>query len=192
MARELGLRAPLFPAVWFGLFCSAPTLIGFALTRRFSPSGPLLAILFLTVFSPIIEEIEYRGFGVRHLQRATVWPFWIVVWPSAILFGWGHIEHGQNWQEMAGIFLLTGTGGLVFAWLLARWENLWFPIMLHIAMNLWWELFSVARTVIGGWFPFALQTLTIVLAIAVTLRFTHEKQSKQRVIEPIPAASRPD
>ena len=93
---------------------------------------------------------------------------------------------------MAGIFLLTGTGGFVFAWLLARWENLWGPIMLHIAMNLWWELFSVARTAIGGWFPFALQTLTIVLAIAVTLRFTHEKPSKQRVIEPIPAASRPD
>ena len=132
-------------------------------------------MVFLTLFSPIVEEIEYRGFGVRQLQRGTGWPFWMVVWPSALLFGWGHVEQGQNWKEMAGIFLLVGTGGVVFAWLLARWQNLWFPIMLHIAMNLWWELFSVARTAIGGWLPFVLQTLTVVLAIAVTLRCTSEK-----------------
>jgi len=175
VAGELGLASPLIPAIWFALFCSTPMLIGFAITRRFSPSEPLLPMVFLTLFSPIVEEIEYRGFGVRQLQRGTGWPFWMVVWPSALLFGWGHVEQGQNWKEMAGIFLLVGTGGVVFAWLLARWQNLWFPIMLHIAMNLWWELFSVARTAIGGWLPFVLQTLTVVLAIAVTLRCTSEK-----------------
>jgi hypothetical protein len=36
-------------------------------------------------------------------------------------------------------------------------------------MNLWWELFSVAKTAIGRWFDFALQTLTMLLAIIITL-----------------------
>lgn len=144
-------------------------LVGFIATRCFSPSNTLLTLLFLTLFSPIIEEIEYRGFGVRQFQRGTSWPFWLVVWPSAVLFSWEHIEQGSNWEEQLAIFLMIGTGGVISAWLLHRWQNLWFPIMLHIAMNLWWKLFSVARSVLGGRFAASLQILTMVLAIVITL-----------------------
>jgi len=42
-------------------------------------------------------------------------------------------------------------------------------------MNLWWELFSVAKTAIGGWFPFMLQNLTMLLAIFITLYRTRSK-----------------
>ena len=42
--------------------------------------------------------------------------------------------------------MLTGVGAVMFACLVYRWENLW------------WELFAVAKTAIGGWSPFALQT----------------------------------
>lgn len=167
--NELGLAAPILPAIGFAFACSGPMLVGLIATRRFSPTNTVLALLFLTLFSPIIEEIEYRGFGVRHLQRGTGWPFWLVVWPSAVLFGWGHIEQGSNWEEQLAIFLMIGTGGVISAWLLHRWQNLWFPTMLHVAMNLWWELFSVARSVLGGWFAASLQILTMVLAIVITL-----------------------
>lgn len=92
-----------------------------------------------------------------------------MVWPQAIIFAWGHVEHCANWHEKLGIFAITGAGAVVFAWLLQRWQNLWFPILLHITMNLWWELFSVARTAAGGWFLFALQNLTMLLAIMATL-----------------------
>jgi membrane protease YdiL (CAAX protease family) len=129
----------------------------------------------LTVFSPIVEEIEFRGFGVRQLQRGTRWPFWAVVWPSAILSGYGHVEQGQSWMEMAGLFLLTGTGGVVLAWLVHRWQTLWVAVVLHICMNLWWGLFSVSKNAVGGWFPFLLQTFTIILALLGTLRFTLSK-----------------
>lgn len=174
-ARELGLSAPILPAVAFALGVSLPMLIGFALTRSLNPQLQIRSLLFLTVFSPFIEELEYRGFGVRQFQRGTGWPFWAVVWPSAILFGLGHVEKGQNAQEMAALFLMTGFWAVLVAWLLYRWENLWVPIALHVCMNLWWELFSVARTAIGGWFPFAMQTLTMLLAILVTLYFTRSK-----------------
>jgi len=51
----------------------------------------------------------------------------------------------------------------------------WFAVAFHICMNLWWELFSVAKTAIGGWFPFALQILTMLLAILATLYFTRSR-----------------
>ncbi len=175
ISRELGLSAPILPALAFAFGVSLPMLIGFAITRSLTPHLQLLPILFLTVFSPFIEELEARGFGVRQLQRGTGWQFWAVVWPSAVLFGLCHVERGQSLQEMAGLFLLTGSGGVLFAWLVYRWQNLWVAVALHVCMNLWWELFSVSRTAIGGWFPFALQTLTMLLAILVTLYCTRPK-----------------
>ena len=174
---ELGLSNFTLTATAFGVGVSLPMLLGFAITRGLAPHIDPLALLFLTVFSPIVEEIEFRGFGVRQLQRGTGWPFWAVVWPSAVLFGYGHIERGQSWMEMAGLFLLTGTGGVVFAWLVYRWQTLWVAVLLHICMNLWWELFSVSKSAVGGWFPFALQTFTIILAILGTLRLTSSKLS---------------
>jgi hypothetical protein len=173
--RELGLSAPILPAIGFALGVSLPMLIGFALTRSLTPRLEILPLLFLAVFSPLIEELEFRGFGVRQLQRGTGWPFWAAVWPSAVLFGLVHVEQGQGMAEMAGLFFLTGSGGLLFAWLVYRWQNLWVPVALHICLNLWWELFSVSRNAMGGWFPFALQTLTMLLAIVVTLYFTRSK-----------------
>ena len=175
ISRELGLSAPILPAIAFALGVSLPMLIGFVLTRSLTPHLEILPLLFLTVFSPFIEELEFRGFGVRQLQRGTGWPFWVVVWPSVLLFGWSHVEKGQTLQEMTGLFFITGSGGLLVAWLVHRWQSLWFAVMLHICMNLWWELFSVSRNAIGGWFPFALQAFTMLLAILVTLYLTRSK-----------------
>jgi membrane protease YdiL (CAAX protease family) len=169
ISRELGLSAPVLPAIALALIASSPMLIGFAITRSLIPHIELLPLLFPTVLSPFIEEIEFRGFGVTQLQRGTGWPFWVVVWPSALLFGYGHVEQGQSPPEMVGLFFLTGAGGVTFAWLVHRWQNLWVAVALHICMNLWWELFSVAKTAIGGWFPFMLQNLTMLLAISITL-----------------------
>jgi len=175
ISRKLGLSAPVLPAIAFALIASSPMLIGFAITRSLTPHIKFLPLLFLTVLSPFIEEIEFRGFGVRQLQRGTGWPFWAVVWPSALLFGYCHVEHGQSLQEMAGLFFLTGAGGVTFAWLVYRWQNLWVAVALHTCMNLWWELFSVAKTAIGGWFPFMLQNLTMLLAIFITLYRTQSR-----------------
>jgi len=167
--RQLGLSAPLLPAIVFALIASLPMLIGFADTRSLTPHIQLIPLLFLTVLSPLVEEIEFRGFGVIQLQRGTGCLFWVVVWPSALLFGYGHIETGQSVQEMIELFLLLVAGGVTFAWLVYRWQSLWVAVALHICMNLWWELFSIAKSAIGGWLPFILQTLTMLLAIIITL-----------------------
>lgn len=56
--------------------------------------------------------------------------------------------------------------------LVYRWQSLWVTVALHIFMNLWWELFSVASSAIGGWFDFVLLTVTMLVAIIVTLYWT--------------------
>jgi len=124
IVRELGLSDSPLPAVVFALAASSPMLMGFVLSRGLTPHMEPLTIFFLTVLSPVTEEIEFRGLGVRILQRGTRWPFWILVWPQALLFGLGHIEQGQSFREMAGLMLLTGVGALVFTWLVCRWQSL--------------------------------------------------------------------
>ena len=175
VVNELGLADSPVPALLFALAASAPMLIGFALTRSLTPHMAPLTIFFLTVLSPAAEEIEFRDLGVRVLQRGTGWPFWILVWPQALLFGLGHIEQGQSFLERIELMLLTGLGAVVFAWLVYRWQSLWFPFALHICMNLWWELFSVARSALGGWLPFVLQLASIMLAILITIYWTRRK-----------------
>jgi membrane protease YdiL (CAAX protease family) len=170
--ERLGLSGNSLRALAFGIAASLPMLLGFALNFRLNPHLEFLPLLFRDLFSPLVEEIEYRGFGVLQLQRGTGWPFWAVVWPSAIAFGYGHVEQGQSRLEMLGLFLVTGLGGVVLAWLAYRWQNLWVAVALHICMNLWWDLFSVSNNAIGGWFSFALQTLAIVMAIVGTMYVT--------------------
>jgi hypothetical protein len=63
--RELGFTAPLLPAITFALLVSSPMWIGFALTRRLTPHIQPVPLLFLTFFSPFVEEVESRGFAVR-------------------------------------------------------------------------------------------------------------------------------
>jgi membrane protease YdiL (CAAX protease family) len=179
--RELGLTAALLPAIAFALLVSSPMWIGFALTRKLTPHMQPVPLLFLTFFSPFVEEVEFRGFGVRYLRRGTGWPFWLAVWPSALLVGFGHVEQGQTPLEMAGLFFLTGAGGVTFAWLVYRWQNVWVAVALHICMNLWWELFSVSRSAIGGWLPIALQNLTMLIAILFTLRWTRSTKASAAV-----------
>lgn len=74
-------------------------LVGFALTRSIPPRLAASNLLFLTVFSPIVEELEFRGFGFWQLYRRARWPFWLAILPPAILFALGHIEKGQDWRN---------------------------------------------------------------------------------------------
>jgi len=185
---ELGLTASPLPALAFALVASSPMLVGFAVTRGVTPHMRTLPILFLTVLSPIVEEIEFRGLGVRNLQRGTGWPFWAIVWPQALLFGWGHVEQGQSFADMVGLMLLTGSGAVVFGWLVYRWQSLWFPIVLHVCMNLWWEVFSVSKTALGGWFPFVLQTVSILFAVGITLYWT-KAQNDHPQLRPPPSTT---
>lgn len=167
----LCLNKPVLPGLLFGLIASVPMLTGFVFTRKTEPHLVLPVLLFLDLFSPFAEEVHVRAFGFWQLRKRMAWPFWAAVIPQAILSGLGHIEKGTSWTEIAEIFLLIFSGGVIFSWLLEKWQSIWFPLFLHVFMNLWWDIFTVSDTVLGGWFAFAVQQITMLLAIGITLLY---------------------
>ena len=169
LISDLRLNASPLAAFGFAFTASIPMILGFALTRKVGPDLNVPNLLFLALFSPFVEEVHVRGFGFWQLRNLLKWPFWLAMLPQAALSGLGHIEKGADLIQVLGIFLLIFAGAVVFSWLMDQWHSLWIPFFLHVLMNLWWEVFSVSNTVLGGWFPFALQQLTVLLAIGITL-----------------------
>jgi len=64
--------------------------------------------------------------------------------------------------------------------------NLWAVFGLHCLMNLWWELFGVADTALGGWIANGARLLTITAAILLTIyrdRFWKRLTSDENAVD---------
>lgn len=168
---NFALRTKALRGLVFGFVAASPMLIGFALTRASRISDPL-AVLFLAALFPLAEEIVSRGFAFRMLWQREGWSWWMAAGLVAAVTGLAHVDKGLTALEVFGLFAYTGVGGGVTCWLLARWGSLWFPFGVHMFGNLWWEVFNVSNSAIGGWFAFSLQVTMILLAIAITIRMT--------------------
>ncbi|SCG78963.1 CPBP family intramembrane glutamic endopeptidase [Micromonospora humi] len=95
------------------------------------PAGSLLAqfafaFVFGAVLSPLYEEILYRG--VFYQGLAARMPAVAAVVLSASFFAVAHLPRVFNTVSA----LLAG---LLFAWLLHRYRNLWVPIVAHAVSN---------------------------------------------------------
>jgi membrane protease YdiL (CAAX protease family) len=174
---HFALRRGALRGLGFGLLASSPLLIGLATTRGMHMADPV-ALFFLAVFFPLTEDVMSRGFAFGALYRREGMNLWTAAIVCALVTGAVHVEKGQSLASYAGLFVVTGIGGVLFAWLMARWRTLWAPFALHASMNLWWEVFSVSRTALGGWFPFVLQAATVVTAILLTMRWTAKPDAK--------------
>ena len=173
LRRALAIDRKLPRAVLFGVVCTLPMLVGFALVRSSSVKDAL-AVVYLAFWSPFIEEAVTRGFAFRGL-RGLGWPLWRAAAACAMVTGLAHIEKGQSAAAILGLFAFTGLGGAMFCWLVERWDSLWFPWALHALMNFWWEVFNVAPTAIGGWYAFVLQNGSVLLAILITHKLTRPR-----------------
>ena len=58
-------------------------------------------------------------------------------------------------------------------------DSIWFPWTVHALMNFYWEIFSISKTALGGWFPFFLQWITILLAALLTWKATRKQSAAQ-------------
>jgi len=173
---ELGLTRGFKKGLLFGFVATLPFLLGLAVTHRV---GKLAwrDILYLAFFAPFSEELVVRAYGFGQLYRRCGWPVWVAALLTGAIFGWGHMEKGSTFAEAAALFLLTGIGGVFFAWFYYRWNSIWFPFTAHALMNFYWELFSVSKTALGGWVPFTFQWATLLLATYVTWRVTRRESA---------------
>lgn len=170
MPQELRLDRGFGRGVLFALIATAPMGIALAATHSMGKIS-WLAIVYLAFLAPFAEELVIRAYGFGQLHRRCGWPVWLAILVTAVIFGWGHIEKGSNLAEMAELFVLLTSGGVFFAWFFYRWGSIWFPFAMHALMNFYWEIFSVSRTALGGWFAFTAQSSAILLAAVLTWKF---------------------
>ena len=191
--RELGLLASPLRPLAFALVVTSPMLIGYAATSSLDRQATVVGLLFGAFLWPLAEEILYRGYAFGQLYRHAGWGFWPAALATAAVFGFGHLYQMVTGDLTLlgglGVFLITATGSVLFSWLFLRWSfNLWVPSGVHALMNLWWMLFAVDQTALGGWLANAARAGTVVLAIVVTLVATPSPRRAQE-LEP---ASRDD
>lgn len=86
-----------------------------------------LAFFILVVFTPICEEVIFRGFFYGRLRRFKKIPWWLSAIIVSILFG---IAHGQ-WNVGIDVFCLS----MVTCALYELTGSIWAGIMLHMIKN---------------------------------------------------------
>ncbi|MGB0717393.1 MAG: lysostaphin resistance A-like protein [Phycisphaerae bacterium] len=178
---------------WFmvGVIACSPMVVGGAIIGVMKTTGQAISLptIFNGVVSgairaPLGEEFLMRGLLVALPATVLVWrsrPFWINAIAAGLFFG---LMHCESWWPIAGIMrdwpnlLVTFVGAMWYAWLLAHWQSLWLPIILHSGMNLGWFLASASGGAGGGGTTInVLRVVTIALGTYLTLRMIRERRS---------------
>jgi uncharacterized protein len=168
--RELGMRAPVGRGLTFAFIASLPMLIAFALTSTANPKMTWMSVGVGCFIAPFAEEVLFRSYMFRQLYRRARLGFWLSALIPSVIFALGHLYQSSEPAELAGILAITGLGSLLTCWIFLRWQdNLWAIFGLHSLMNLWWEVFAVDDTALGGWLANAARLATIGLAILLTI-----------------------
>jgi membrane protease YdiL (CAAX protease family) len=168
--RELGLQGPIRRAAIFAFIAALPMLIAFALTSRLNPNMSVLTVGVGCFLAPFAEEVLFRGYMFGQLYRRAQWGFWLSALIPSALFALGHAYQATGVLQLVGIFAVTGLCGLWGCWLFMRWQyNLWIVFGLHSLMNLWWELFGIDDSALGGWIANGARLLTVTIAILLTI-----------------------
>lgn len=173
----LGLNRSFLTGMLFALLCTLPMFAGFALLFEWNTAFSFNHFLITVIAAAFFEELYFRGFLFGQIYRFTSWGFIASVLIGAVIFGLIHLYQGTGPSELAGIFLLTFSGGILYAWVFAEWNyNLWIPVFLHLFMNLAWGIFSVAENALGGLYANIFRLITILLIIGLTIAYKVNKK----------------
>lgn len=140
-------------AIGFG--CTFPMLLLGFMSTSYTPSH--YEILYTAISPGITEEVFYRAFLFGLLVQVARCPIWTTAVLTGIVFGLAHVDitpsEGQTIVGQLGPWIaMIALGGFMYAWL--YWEsryNLWVVIALHTGMNMWWDMFDLTQTPLGGW-----------------------------------------
>src|SRR6266704_1265003 len=155
-------------------------LLAFVATSSINTEMSVLSVGVGCFLAPFAEEVLFRGYMFGQLYRRARFGFWLSALIPSMLFALGHGYQATGILELVGIFAVTGLGSILGCWLFMRWQyNLWVVFGLHSLMNLWWEVFGIDDTALGGWIANGARLLTVALAILLTIY-------KDRFWEPLP------
>lgn len=180
--KNLGLSSNILPAVCISLLFTMPMFAGGLCFFQFNPQIDIENLIAGTIVAGFMEELYFRGFLFGQLFRKTNLGFIPSIFLGALIFASGHLYQSQTVNELIGIFLVTFSGAVFFAWLYAEWDyNLWVPIFTHTLMNLSWNLFDVDSSALGDFKANAFRGLTILTAILFTVLYKRKKNLKLTV-----------
>ena len=100
----------------------------------------LLYLLLITcLLGPITEELVYRGVLMNTFLKDSPWYGDVLL--SACVFGYVHVSSGLT--PLA--FFTYASGGTILAFLYRKTHSLYYPILLHIMINItaFWELWML-------------------------------------------------
>lgn len=124
-----------------------------------------------TIVPGFQEELIYRAFFFGVLVQAARWHPWRAAIVTGIVFGLAHIDitpaQGQTILGQLNMWnAIIALGGVMYAWIYwkAPW-NLWVVIALHFAMNLWWGMFELDATPLGGGGATAARIMSVAIAV---------------------------
>ncbi len=136
--RGLGIGLAAVGFYFVVVFTVEKLYSGHTLTPLLRASAGAWLVTFAQVFfSPITEEILFRGFVLPQLMDRM--PFWKANIIQAILFT---AMHWPNWMWVNGFqawIIVTSVSIFILAlflgWLLRRTNSIWPPIMVHVINN---------------------------------------------------------
>jgi len=133
------------------------------------------------LIAPVVEEVFFRGLLVAVPVTVGGLRFWPTAIVSSLLFGALHVP----WNDQLNgthiwPFLITGCGGLWYAWLLWVFDwNRWTTIVLHSGINAAWLIFAVAGGATGdGLWSNLGRAATIALGTVIALRHRQKLPEK--------------
>ncbi|MEZ4829951.1 MAG: CPBP family intramembrane glutamic endopeptidase [Bacteroidia bacterium] len=166
----LGLRADMPKALIAALVFAIPMMIGGLAEFGISQTISWPNLIAKTIVVGCFEELYFRGFLFGQLFRKTRLGFILSILVCSALFAAGHLYQSHDPAILAGVFLMTFMGSVLFAWLYVEWDyNLWVPIFLHTFMNLAWQLFMMGENALGNSHSNIYRGVTIALSIILTL-----------------------
>jgi hypothetical protein len=167
---ELGIRRPEGRMIGILLLATLPMWLVFAFTTPLVTDFGPATVFYLAFVSPLAEEVVFRGFAFRQLYRYASLGFWPSILLTSAVFSVVHLAKASSPGQMLGIAAITFVGGAFFAWLFVRWKDqLLAPLLIHVLMNLAWQIFAVGETAFAGWLPTIMQASVLVLAVVLTV-----------------------
>ncbi len=133
-------------------------------------------ILLTSVWAGVFEELVFRAFIVGLLVRLAGWHIVPATLISSLIFGWGHLYQADNATDAITIFFLTSIAGIGFVVFYRLWKwNIWFPMFMHIFMNLAFVITNMGTNVLLNNTGNVYRVMTIVLAIILTIILMYKK-----------------
>lgn len=180
--KSLGLSSGFLTAAGAAVLFTLPMFIGGLIFFRFDRQVEIQSLIAGTLVAGFMEELYFRGFLFGQLFRETRLGFITSILLGAVIFASGHLYQSQDTGELIGIFMVTFSGAVFFAWLYVEWNyNLWVPVLTHTLMNLAWSLFKIDDSALGGTKANIFRGLTILSAILFTVLYKKIRNQKLTV-----------